>query len=342
METFQELNLIGQAPAFRQALDFVSRYATCDATVLVTGETGTGKELAARAIHSLGSRRDGPFVPINCGALQDTLVENELFGHAKGAFTDGRENTLGLIGDAEKGTLFLDEVEALSGKAQVALLRFLQDGTYRPLGSRQTVKANVRIVAASNRDLWEMAAQGEFRSDLIYRLQIGAVRMPSLRERIGDIRLLAQHFIRLYARRYRECEKKLDGASLRRLETHDWPGNVRELENVIHRGFIISDTPTIAIDDSHFARGPSPAGDLDACGLPFHIPYEVGFRHAKRLVIESFERDYVCWALAESQGNISQAARACDKERRTFGRLLKKYGIDKSEYLPGGEHPLSE
>lgn len=330
---FQELNLIGQAPAFRQALGFISRYASCDATVLISGETGTGKELAARAIHSLGGRRDRPFVPVNCGALQDTLVENELFGHAKGAFTDGRENTLGLIGDAEKGTLFLDEVEALSAKAQVTLLRFLQDGTYRPLGSRQTIKANVRVIAASNRDLSEMAEKGEFRSDLMYRLQIGSIRMPSLRERIGDIYLLALHFMRRFARQYHKPEKKLDAASLHRLETYDWPGNVRELENVIHRGFIMSDSPMIAIDESFFSRKPTLPQVSNESRLPCRIPYQVGFRRAKALVIESFERDFLCWALAESRGNISQAARICNKERRTFGRLLKKYGIDKSDYM---------
>ncbi len=331
MVIFEELSLIGQAPMFLATLRLIRRYAACEAPVLVLGETGTGKELAARAIHYLGARRDRPFIPINCGALPDTLVENELFGHARGAFTDGREATRGLIDDAERGTLFLDEVETLSLKAQVAFLRFLQDGVYRPLGARQSIKADVRIIAASNLDLHTLAERGEFRRDLIYRLQIGSLRMPALRERTGDAALLALHFFRRFARQYQQPHRKLDPGSLGRLEAHDWPGNVRELENLIHRAFILSESSLVCIDDGCFlSLAPNPGGEA---GLPSAIPYDMGFSRAKKHVIEAFERNFVCWALSESLGNVSQAARRSEKERRTFGRLLKKYGIDKSEFL---------
>jgi two-component system, NtrC family, response regulator GlrR len=329
MQSFEELHLVGRAPAFLDSLRLIRRFAESDLTVLVLGETGTGKELAARAIHYLGRRRDRPFVPINCGAIPDSLVENELFGHARGAFTDGREGAPGLIADAEGGTLFLDEVETLSPKAQVALLRFLQDGIYRPLGARVPVKGNVHVVAASNLDLAALVEKGEFRRDLMYRLQIGALRMPPLRERRSDIAVLAQHFVRKLCRQYGRPERSLDAAALAVLERHDWPGNVRELENVIHRQFVLSDSTVMPIDEACLRASGDPPPAPEAA-----VPYEIGFRRAKERVIEAFERDYVRWALEETGGNVSAAARRSEKERRTFGKLLKKYGIDRRSYAP--------
>lgn len=328
VDIFEELNLIGQAPAFREALSLLARYAGCPATVLISGETGTGKELAARAIHYLGPRRNRPFIPINCGALPDSLVENELFGHSKGAFTDGREATRGLVGEAEGGTLFLDEVEALSAKAQVSLLRFLQDGFFRPLGARQPIKADVRVVAATNLELGDMVAAGDFRSDLMYRLQVATVRMPTLRERREDIPLLAAHFLQRFCRQYGAGQKTLADASLGRLTGYRWPGNVRELENVMHRSFILSDTPLVRLQPEFGATA-----SVGESAAPCQVCYDLGFRRAKERIIEDFERRFVCWALSESHGNVSEAARRCDKERRTFGRLIKKYGIDRSDYL---------
>jgi DNA-binding NtrC family response regulator len=328
MQSFEDLNLVGHAPGFQASLRLIRRFAESDLTVLVLGETGTGKELAARAIHYLGRRRDRPFVPINCGAIPDSLMENELFGHARGAFTDGREGAPGLIADAEGGTLFLDEVEALSPKGQVALLRFLQDGIYRPLGARVPVKGNVHVVAASNLDLAALVEKGQFRRDLMYRLQIGALRMPPLRERRGDIAVLARHFVRKLCRQYGLPDRSLDPAGLAVLERHDWPGNVRELENVIHRQFVLSDCPVMQIDEACLHAGGGPPAPEAV------VPYEIGFKRAKERMIEAFERDYVRWALAESGGNVSAAARRSEKERRTFGKLLKKYGIDRRGYAP--------
>ena len=213
VRTLADLNLVGHSPAFLEAMCDMRRLVRCDAPVLIVGETGTGKELVARAIHYLGARSSGPFVPINCGALPDHLVENELFGHERGAYTDAKSSALGAIGEAAGGTLFLDEVEALSPKAQAALLRFLQDREYRPLGARQARRADTRVVAASNADLRALSDRREFRSDLYFRLDILRVTLPPLRTRGADIELLATHFADLYARQY-GVSRVLPGAAL--------------------------------------------------------------------------------------------------------------------------------
>jgi DNA-binding NtrC family response regulator len=212
----------------------------------------------------------------------------------------------------------------------VALLRFLQDGIYRPLGARRPVQSHAKVVAASNLDLAALVEKGEFRRDLMYRLQIGALRMPALRERRGDIALLAQHFVRKLCRQYGRAERSLDAGSIAMLERHDWPGNVRELENVIHRQFVLSDAAVISIDDRWMCanRDPAPARDAPIGA----VSYEIGFRLAKERMIEAFEREYVRRALAVSGGNVSAAARRAEKERRTFGKLIKKYGIDPRSY----------
>ena len=326
------LNLIGISPAFKSAIDRIQRIAQCDAAALIEGETGTGKELAARAIHYLGERRSAPFIPVNCGAIPDALLENELFGHARGAFTDAREAVKGVVADAQSGTLFLDEVEALSPKAQVTLLRLIQEGTYRPLGARHLIQSNIRIVAASNASLTQHAAQNRFRWDLLHRLRIMTLEMPPLRERSGDALLLAQHFIRRFASQYKQPEKMLDEQAMVVLSRYAWPGNVRELENLIHRELLLSDGPLLRIRSSDLL-GPQPTYPDAGDGALEQSSFTVGFARAKVQAIERFERLYLHWALSRSQGNVSQAARLCGKERRTLGKLLKKHGIDKGQYL---------
>jgi len=326
------LNLIGTSPAFKNAIDRINRIAQCDAATLIEGETGTGKELAARAIHYLGERRSAPFIPVNCGAIPDALLENELFGHARGAFTDAREAAKGVVADAQGGTLCLDEVEALSPKAQVTLLRLIQEGTYRPLGARHMLQSNIRIIAASNACLTQLAAQNRFRWDLLHRLRIMTLEMPPLRDRSGDALLLAQHFIRRFASQYKQPEKTLDEEAMLVLSRYSWPGNVRELENLIHRELLLNDGPWLRIRSSHLL-GPAPAYPDTASGAIEQSSFNVGFARAKIQAIERFERSYLHWALARSQGNVSQAARLCGKERRTLGKLLKKHGIDKDQYL---------
>jgi len=330
MDVLGELNLVGSAPAFLKAVELIRHFAACDATVLVQGETGTGKELAARAMHYLGPRRDYPFLPVNCGAIPDSLVENELFGHARGAFTGAGEARGGMIADAEKGTLFLDEVEALSHRGQVALLRFLQDQTYRPLGTGRMVSANVRVIAASNVNLERLQARDLFRRDLYFRLNILALEMPPLRIRGGDVRLLAEHFLWQFNLRYGGREKRLTPETVKWLVAHDWPGNVRELENVIHRAFLLAEDRTISIDPSVLAPC---IPDAQRAIQAFDVPGSENLGLAKARLVAEFEKTFLSRMLAETGGNVSVAARRCGKERRTFGKLLKKYGIERTRYL---------
>jgi DNA-binding NtrC family response regulator len=323
--------LIGESTAFCHLLHCVERVSKCDATVLLVGETGTGKELVARRIHALGRRSRFPFVPINCGAIPESLVESELFGHAKGSFTDARETHIGLVADAQGGTLFLDEIECLPRKGQVVLLRFLQDQSYRPVGGRRQMRGNVRIIAASNRNLGEMKQTGEFREDLFYRLAILPLTLPPLRERGTDVLLLAEYFIHRYADRYLggRCPE-LSRGSITELLHYDWPGNVRELENLIHQHILMQDGPVLDLSvPTHRREHVTPTE------TPWDIPLHLTYNQAKAAVVTMFERRFLTHALAESDGNVSEAARRVGKERRAFGKLLKKHGIDRLDYCSG-------
>jgi two-component system response regulator AtoC len=319
---FSLKNLVGESERFLEAVELVPRLGEVDGTLLITGETGTGKELFARAIHYAGRRKGKPFVPVNCGALPDSLVENELFGHAKGAFTDASAAGKGLVGESEGGTLFLDEVEALSHAAQAKLLRFLQDHEYRPLGSTTARRADVRIVAATNVDLRAAVDARRFREDLFYRLSILLLRIPPLRDRIEDIPLLADHFAHKYSRTQGRPRPRLSVAALEMLAAHEWPGNVRELEAVIQRSVLMARDGTLEPGDI----------DLDS----FRQDNVVGlrrFREAKSYAIESFERSYLMRVLTAHSGNISEAARAAGTDRRALQRLMRKHGIDRHEFI---------
>jgi two-component system response regulator GlrR len=313
--------LIGESPAFIALLRSVERVARRSiATVLVRGETGTGKELIARAVHYLGERRGCPFVPVNCGALPDTLVENELFGHRPGAFTGAGHDTQGLVRLAHRGTLFLDEVDALPAKSQVALLRFLQDGTFRPLGASREEQADVRIVAASNRNLQHEIALGRFREDLFFRLNLLTLEVPPLRARGGDAELLAAHFLNGCATRYGDEVKQLDASTLAWFGAYRWPGNVRELENLIHREHLLSDDPELCIrrpSETEHAQAAPVAPDRET----------LSYRVAKSRALEEFDRSYLTSMVRRTHGNVTRAAALAGKERRAFGKLLKRYRI---------------
>ena len=312
--------MIGGSSAFLQALGRIERIARSDAPLLIEGETGCGKEVAARAVHYGGSRGAAPFVPINCGALPDTLFEAELFGHERGAFTDARERRRGLVAEAEGGTLFLDEVDALAPKAQVALLRFLQDQCFRPLGSAREQQGNVRLIAASNRPLDALATSGGFRQDLLYRLKVLHVELPPLRARGDDAALLASHFAERYARKYASAVRGFDAATLDWIAAQPWPGNIRELENWVHREVLMCDGPLVHhVAD---ASAGSAAAPPDASAVP-------SYRAAKAEALARFERDFLLRALRDSRGNVSAAAQRVGKERRAFGKLLKKHAIDR-------------
>jgi DNA-binding NtrC family response regulator len=326
--SFAEFGLLGESACFRSALELVRRFAETTAHVLIQGETGTGKELVARAIHYLGPRRYKPFVAINCGALPDNLVENELFGHARGAFTDARDSQPGVIAEADGGTLFLDEIECLSHKGQVALLRFLQDGHYRPLGGRGMVQADVRVVAASNREFDEMVREGSFRQDLLYRLAIMSVSLPPLRARGNDVLLLVDHFLRRFARSYGRPRPVVDAESRRQALAYAWPGNIRELENAVHRQFLLADGGNLRLELAPQPDAPMPAST--AAGVEGLA--DMDMKTAKAAVIERFERDYLEQLITATGGNVSAAAQRAGKERRAFGKLLKKYGIERERF----------
>lgn len=323
-------NLVGRSQAFLEAVQLIERVAKTDAPVLIEGETGTGKEVAARAIHYAGPRRDRAFVPVNCGGLPESLIENELFGHVRGAYTDAREPQLGLVALANGGTLFLDEVDTLSPRGQITLLRFLQDLSYRPLGSRREERADVRIIAATNTRLQELVDNKRFRVDLYFRLEILFLRLPPLRERLGDPVVLAEHFAASLSARYRVAERTVDPQARPVLDAYSWPGNVRELENLIHRQFILAEGSCIRIAPESLNLGSRERGW--GSGARTGTDARIQFRQAKAQAVAAFERRFISRVLIESRGNVSLAARMCGKERRAFGKLLKKYGIDRGQF----------
>ncbi|KFB67828.1 sigma-54 dependent transcriptional regulator [Candidatus Accumulibacter vicinus] len=318
---------VGESPAFRQVLSFIAKLARCDAPVLIEGETGTGKELAARAIHYSGARGSAPFVPINCGAIPDNLVESELFGHVRGAFTDAREARSGVVAQAEGGTLFLDEIEALGAHAQVALLRFLQDLEYRPVGGSVSRRANVRVLAASNTDLAALTRQGGYRQDLLFRLKVLVLDMPPLRVRGDDALLLAEAFVARYCSRYGLPAIPINPHSLAHLRGYDWPGNVRELENMVHRELLLNEGETLSLNI------PSVPPLCGTTAAPVTEPVQVtDFRQAKAEAIARFERSYLSHLLATTAGNISLAARLCGQDRSRLNKLVRKYGLARSSF----------
>jgi DNA-binding NtrC family response regulator len=310
--------LVGESELFLRVIQQMLQVAHSDVTMLLTGETGTGKEVVARGIHYCSPRQDKPFVPVNCGALPDHLVENELFGHVKGAYTDASAPEKGLVTEAEEGTLFLDEVDSLSTSAQVKLLRFLQDRTYRPLGSARSMTANVRIIAATNANLWQQVQAKRFREDLYYRLHVMTLQLPPLRERTDDVPRLATYFLHRYGAQYGRGLQHFSAAALHKLMEYSWPGNIRELETVVQRAVLLTPTSVLHADNIEL-----PVSHQSA------VSENNSFRAAKARVIERFERNYLVHLLSAHQGNITHAAKQAGKERRAFTRLMQKYGLQR-------------
>jgi len=333
METaaWKNLNLIGQSSIFLDTLSFIKKASECNAPVLIEGETGCGKEVAARAIHYLGCRKDFPFIPMNCGAVPDQLIENELFGHEKGAYTDAKQNQAGLTDQADGGTLFLDEIEAMSIKGQVTLLRFIEDNVIRPLGAKNSRKVNVRIIAASNACLSELVAQGLFRQDLLFRLNLLHLTLPPLRNRKADIQPLAEHFMQKYRHQYQQPDKRFHPDAVTWMHDYHWPGNVRELENFVHRSFLLSEDPEIiqtAINHDN-VQSCSRRKLFERRQI---FKFDAPFNEAKNNVINHFEQSYLTWLISSSKGNVTQAADIAQKERRALGKLLKKHDINPVRY----------
>jgi len=323
--------IIGQSAEIRALKHQLPTVARTEVSVLVTGESGTGKELVARAIHQLSRRAEGPFVTVNCAAIPENLLESELFGHRRGAFTDAHADSPGLVESASGGTLFLDEVGELARSVQVKLLRFLELKEFKPVGAPDVRVADVRIVAATNQDLGRAIQSGAFREDLYYRLAVMPVRLPALRQRKSDIPILATHIVeRLNAR----FQKKLylTAGALRWLQSRDWPGNIRELEHTLEQTAVIGDGAVreedLAPSDDRTHRAPEPESSVAA------NPPLVAYRDAKAEVLARFEREYLARLLEAEKGHVSNAARRAGVDRKNLWQLMKRHGIRAAEFKP--------
>jgi two-component system response regulator GlrR len=302
--------IVGACPKIEELLTQISIVAQNDVPVIIYGESGTGKELVARAIHYTGKRADRPFVVENCGAIPENLIENELFGHVKGAYTDARTDQKGLFEEAHGGTLFLDEIGELPITTQVKFLRVLQDGEFKRIGSTRPIRVDVRVIAATNKDLIQAIAEKTFREDLFYRLNVIPVHIPPLRERKEDIPLLINHFLNDFNKELAKTVEGFSPAAIQKMMTYQWPGNVRELKNKVKQAMVLTRNNVITAED-----------------LFFHVPVSSNkfqsFKEAKR----EFEKEYISQVLRICQGNISQAARLAKKDRKDFYDVMKKYGI---------------
>jgi two-component system nitrogen regulation response regulator GlnG len=339
----EQLPIIGRAPAMQEIYRVIARLTGTDLTVLIAGESGTGKELVARALHDFGKRKNGPFVAVNMAAIPRELIESELFGHEKGSFTGASAKRAGRFEQAEGGTLFLDEIGDMPLEAQTRLLRVLQQGEFIPVGGNQPIKANVRIVAASHRNLQQMVAQGLFREDLFYRLNVVPLRLPALRERLDDIPALAQHFL-AKANAEGLPLKTLDPDAIRRLKAHSWPGNVRELENLVRRlavlysedmiGEGVIEAELVETQQPSAGDAPDPAAESLSGAVARHVDrYFSSFDgdlpppgvYAR--VLEEFERPLISRALQATRGNQLRAADILGLNRNTLRKKIRELDI---------------
>jgi two-component system response regulator AtoC len=320
-ERYSFNNIIAKSEIFAQVFEIIKRLSPYNTTVLITGESGTGKELIARAIHEHSPRKGKPFVAINCGAIPETLMESELFGHKKGAFTDASRDKKGLFEEADGGTLFLDEVGDLPLHLQVKLLRALQEQTIRRVGDENDIPIDVRVISATLRDLDEEMARGTFRDDLLYRLNVVSIHLPALRERPEDITILIEHFLKKHSKRLGIPEKTIPPEVLKTLVDYPWPGNARELENCLERALVLSDgeviqlsaLPSHIVPDNAARRTSTVLNDSDSLSIKEHT--------------ERLERDLITRALQHTNGNKTHAAKILEISHRTLLYKLKEYGL---------------
>jgi two-component system response regulator GlrR len=317
--------ILGCNNAVEQLRKEIEDISSCDVSVLILGESGTGKELAARAIHYLSSRTYKSFVPVNCGSIPENLFENELFGHRKGAFTDASYNQVGLVEEADGGTLFLDEVGVIPPHLQVKLLRLLQDKEYRPLGDSITRSADIRVIAATNEDLFQLVKKGTFREDFYYRLNIFSLYIPPLRERKEDIPILVSHFIEKYSRQYHKKVQGIAPKAMEQLMSYSWPGNIRELENIIQQSVVISSGTVISPQDLRLFRS-RPGARSAGSGMET-------FARAKKRIVNAFEREYLTRLLIEFNGDILLAALQAGKSRTALWNLLAKHHLHPAQFI---------
>jgi DNA-binding NtrC family response regulator len=323
-------HLVGQSQAITQVYQIIDKVADTPSTVLITGESGTGKELIAKALHENSARREGPFIKINCAAIPKTLMESELFGYEKGAFTGAVGSKPGRFELADKGTLFLDEIGEVPVEMQVKLLRVLQESEFERVGGIKTIKVDVRLIAATNRDLQKEIAAANFREDLYYRLNVVPIHIPPLRERREDIAMLVDHFVKKFNDRLKKNIEGLDPEALDRLVGHNWPGNIRELENVLERTILFCEGPRIRASDLPADVGVTPGSGPIVVGVPGEersIPTDGSLKDIVRAETERVERELIVRALEETGGNVTQAARKLKISRKSLQNKMKEFGL---------------
>jgi DNA-binding NtrC family response regulator len=321
--------LVGQSPAMEKVFEKISLVASSDVTVLITGESGTGKDLTARSIHRHSQRSKAAFIPINCPTIPEHILESELFGHKKGAFTSAFQDKTGLFQEADKGTIFLDEIGDIGLSIQTKLLRVIQEKEIKPLGDNRVQKVDVRIIASTNQDLREKIAQKEFREDLFYRLSVITIELPPLRNRIEDIPLLAEHLVTKNCKKLNQPLKTISSHVMELLVKHPWQGNVRELENVLVQGILYCRNEEIQETDipiSEAGMHMCPDNSLDASVMD--MPY----KQAKETVLTRFNHEYVGAKLSSANGNITQAARQCGLDRQALQQVMKRFDIDPDDF----------
>jgi len=325
LSAFQDL--VGKSDTMQRLYETIRMAGKADLTVLIRGESGTGKDLAARAIHASSARSRGPFVAVNCPTVPENILESELFGYRKGAFTHATENRIGLFQEAQGGTIFLDEIGDVSPAIQSKLLRVLQAREIKPLGDTRTLTVDARILASTNQDLEGKIKRGEFREDFFYRLNVLPIRMPSLREHREDIPLIADHLVEKHGTAMERPRKRISPALMALLMKMDWSGNVRELENLVMRGILFSPAEEIRPEDMGIS--PAPEGEApNPEGGVARLPY----KEAKRRQLEQFNAAFIGRALAECKGNVSKAARLCGLERQALQQIIRRYGIRADAY----------
>ncbi|MCL4456311.1 MAG: sigma-54 dependent transcriptional regulator [Nitrospirae bacterium] len=311
--------IIGKSPAIQEVIEVIKRVSQTDANILITGESGTGKELVAKAIHARSLRKSEPFVPVDCAALPENLLESELFGYEKGAFTGANTNKPGLFEAAHGGTLFLDEIGEIPMTMQAKLLRAIQERQVRRLGSNKLISIDVRIISATNRDIKKSIPEKTFREDLYYRLNVIQISVPPLRERMGDIPVLALHFMDRFTVLNKKDIRSISPDAMEAMESYLWPGNVRELQNIMERAVVLCDADKIAVEDL----------PKEICTAPSLPPVEnLPYKNAKEAWLAAFERNYLTSLLKGTSGNISRAAQKAGIDRKTIHRLIKRYRLN--------------
>ena len=311
--------IVGKSQEMKQVFNKIEKVGPSDVTVLIQGESGSGKELVAKEIHRKSSRNNHPMIIMNCAALPETLIESELFGHEKGAFTGATERRLGKFELADNGTIFLDEIGDMSPNTQAKVLRILQEQSFERLGGTETLRVDVRLISATHKDLFKGIKEGNFREDLYYRLKVVEILLPPLRNRREDIIILTEKFIQYFSEKHRKCVKSISNEAVKHFTKYSWPGNVRELQNVIESAVVMANAETLEISDfPEEIRNSESNSSLD---------YNLPFRDAKKIVVEAFERDFVSRKLAENKGNISKAAEALGMHRQSLQHKLKELNM---------------